>query len=101
DWDYVDKVCEIIESNGGTVYFVELEADLDKRLERNKSTNRLEHKPMKRNVEWSENVLKSSMKKHRLNSDTGEIKKANYIQINNTNVTVVEVAEHIKKRFEL
>ena len=44
DWDYVDKVCEIIESNGGTVYFAELEADLDKLLERNKSTNRLEHK---------------------------------------------------------
>lgn len=35
DWDYVDKVCRIFESRGGTVYFLELEADLDERLDRN------------------------------------------------------------------
>ncbi|KSU87446.1 shikimate kinase, partial [Priestia veravalensis] len=45
DWDYVNKVSQLFESRGGTVYFVELEADLEERLERNKSSNRLEHKP--------------------------------------------------------
>lgn len=53
DWDYVNQVCEIFESKGGTVYFVELEADLEERLNRNKSPHRLEHKPTKRNVEQS------------------------------------------------
>jgi hypothetical protein len=36
DWDYVASVCEIVESNGGTVYFVELQANLKERLKRNK-----------------------------------------------------------------
>ena len=101
DWDYVNKVCEIFESSGGTVYFVELEADLEERIERNKSPHRLEHKPTKRNVEWSEKELKETMEKHRLNSYEGEIKKENYIKINNTNLTAVEVAEFIKEKFNL
>lgn len=100
DWDYVNKVCEIFESSG-TVYFVELEADLEERIERNKSPRRLEHKPTKRNVEWSEKELMETMERHRLNSYEGEIKKENYIKINNTNLCAVEVAEFIKERFNL
>ena len=33
DWDYIHHVENIFESKGGTVYFVELEAELDERLE--------------------------------------------------------------------
>ncbi|PFN80663.1 shikimate kinase [Bacillus sp. AFS076308] len=101
DWDYVDHISEIFESSGGTVYFVELEADLKERIERNKSPHRLEHKPTKRNVEWSEANLKKSMKKYRLNSLDGEIKKENYLKINNTNLSAEEVAKMIKDRFQL
>ena len=101
DWDYVDKVCRIFESKGGTVYFVELEADLEERLERNKSPNRLEHKPTKRNVEWSERELKESMHTYRLNSQEGEIVREEYIKINNTNLSAVEVAKIIKDRFQI
>lgn len=61
DWDYVNQLAQLFESRGGTVYYVELEADLEERLERNKSSNRLEHKPSKRNIEWSEGDLKNSM----------------------------------------
>jgi AAA domain len=101
DWDYVNKVCQIFESRGGTVYFVELEADLDERIERNKSPHRLEHKPTKRNIEWSENNLKISLEKYRLNSLAGEITKEEYIRINNTNLSAEEVAKVIKDRFQL
>lgn len=80
---------------------MELEADMDERLERNKSPHRLEHKPTKRNVDWSENELRESMKKYRLNSHKGEIKNENYIKINNTNLSAAEVAEIVSKRFEL
>lgn len=48
---------------------MELEADIDERLERNKSPHRLENKPTKRNIEWSENKLKESMEVARLISD--------------------------------
>ncbi|MBU5425586.1 AAA family ATPase [Tissierella pigra] len=101
DWDYVDSVCNIFKSKGGEIYFVELEAELEERLERNKSPLRLEHKPTKRNLEFSENELISSMKKYRLNSIDGEIKNENYIRINNTALEPLEVAEMIKERFKL
>ncbi|RBP06222.1 AAA domain-containing protein [Rossellomorea aquimaris] len=77
DWDYVNEVSQLFESRGGTVYFVELGADVEERLERNKSSNRLEHKPSKRNIEWSEGDLKKSMEIYRLNSLEGEIKYSN------------------------
>jgi hypothetical protein len=101
DWNYVNEVCEIFESRGGTVYFAELEADLNESLERNKSPHRLEHKPTKRNIEWSENNLKKSLEKYRLNSLEGEITKEEYIRINNTNMCAEEVAKAIKDKFQL
>ncbi|WP_282137473.1 AAA family ATPase [Rossellomorea aquimaris] len=101
DWDYVNEVSRVFESRGGTVYFVELEADVEERLERNKSPNRLEHKPSKREIEWSEGDLKKSMETYRLNSLEGEMKYSNYIKINNTNLSAAEVAKIIKGKFLL
>lgn len=101
DWDYVNQVSRLFEERGGTVYFVELEADVEERLERNKSENRLEHKPSKRDIAWSEGDLKKSMETYRLNSLEGEIKSSNYIKINNTNMSAEEVAEMIKVKFQL
>jgi hypothetical protein len=101
DWNYIDNVCNIFESRGGEIYFVELEADLEERLYRNKSPHRLECKPSKRNIEWSERNLKNSMKKYRLNSHLGEITRQIYIKINNTNQGPKEVAEIIKEKFKL
>lgn len=101
DWKYVKRVNELFESRGGTVYYVELVADLEKRLERNKTPNRLEHKPKKRDIEWSENDLKRTIEKHRVNSYEGEIKFTNYFKIDNTNLSAEEVAKMIKERFDL
>ncbi len=101
DWDFVEEVCEIFESKGNEVYFVELESDLEQRLERNKTPHRLEHKPTKRNVEWSDNELKSAMDKYRLNSKEGEITRGNYLKINNTWLSAEETAARIKERFQL
>lgn len=101
DWDYVEKVCTIFESKGATTYFVELEAELDERLVRNKTPHRLEHKPTKRDIEWSENNLMKTMEKFRLNSIEGEIQKENYLKINNTNMSAEEVAKLIKERYGL
>ncbi len=101
DWDYVNRVKQLFESKGATVYYVELEADLDERIQRNKSSNRLEHKPSKRNVEWSESRLKKSIEDYRLNSLEGEIEFLNYMKINNTNLSAEEVAELVKEKFDL
>ena len=101
DWDFVNETCEIFESEGASIYFVELKADMDERLERNKSPNRLAHKPTKRNIDWSENELRETMKKYRLNSNKGEIKRGNYLLIDNTKLSATEVTEIIVDKFKL
>jgi AAA domain len=101
DWDYVDHICSIFESKGGIVYFVELEADLEVRLERKKTSHRLEQKPSKKNITQSELDLKQTAEKHRLNSLKGEIRKKNYIRINNPNLEAEKVAKMIKDKFRL
>src|SRR5699024_6434631 len=101
DWNLVDQTCEVFATKGTMLYIVELEADTDKRLKRNRSPHRLEQKPTKRNVDWSEKELLKTMKDYRLNSHTGEIKHENYIRINNTNLTPKEVVELIIDQFDL
>ena len=101
DRDYVDEVCSLFEENGGEVYLVELEADINERIERNKSPNRLLHKPTKRNLEQSEKNLISSMDIYRLNSYEGEIERENYIRINNSNLSAEETARIIKDKLQL
>ncbi|MDC3415132.1 AAA family ATPase [Aquibacillus sp. 3ASR75-11] len=101
DWEFVDKICDIFNSQGADLYFVELEADLEERLKRNKTSNRLEQKPTKRNIKQSEQELLSTMESLRLNTNEGEIIKENYLRINNTNLSPDEVAKMIKSRFKL
>ena len=101
DWDYIDNLENMFKSNGAEVYYVELEADYDIRLQRNKTENRLLNKPSKRNIEKSENLFKDIENRHRLNSYPGEIKKENYIKINNTHVSPENIAKIIKDRFRL
>jgi AAA domain len=101
DWKFVEDVCGIFEAEGADIYFVELETDLDERLKRNTTPHRLEHKPTKRNIEWSENDLKTSMDKYRMNSFEGEIKHENYLRIHNKDLSPEEVAKQIKEHFNL
>ncbi|QHW34256.1 AAA family ATPase [Paenibacillus rhizovicinus] len=101
DWDYVDRVCTIIEEAGGEVYFVELEAELKARLARNRTPHRLQHKPTKRNVEQSEKNLLDSLDKHRLNSEPGEIEREHYLRIDNSGLSPEQAAHMIKTYFEL
>jgi len=44
EWEYIKRVAERFEATGGTVYYVELVADREVRLKRNKTENRLLHK---------------------------------------------------------
>ena len=101
DWEQTEKVSNIFKEQGGEVYYVELEADLNERLRRNETSNRLENKPTKRNVERSKEFLLRAEKKHICNSYPGEIQEKNYIRINNNNIPANEVAKMIKEKFDL
>ena len=101
DWDYIESLTNIFKDKGAEIYYVELEANFDERIKRNKTEHRLEHKPSKRDIEWSENEVKKSNSYHRSNSNKGEIKEKNYIKINNTNLSPETVAIKIKETFNL
>ena len=99
--EYYNTVNDIFRKKGAEVYLVELEADLEERIKRNETENRLNNKPTKRDIEWSKNDLIKGAKEYRLNSMPGEVKEKNYLRINNTNISAKEVAKLIKEKFEL
>lgn len=103
DWDWVDKVKDIFENNGGEFYVVELETNLEERIRRNKTEHRLNEKPTKRDLEFSEKDLLSSVEKYRMNSNPGEVeeKYKRYLRIDNTNLSPEETAKLIKDKFKL
>ena len=101
EWDIIKKWRNIFKETGGECYFIELETTLEERLKRNRTPHRLECKASKRDLEWSENDILKSIKKHRLNSNPGEIKFENYYRIDNTNISAEEVAKIIKENFNL
>lgn len=100
EFDYLQNVIDLFESNGANCYVVELCADFEERLVRNKSENRLLHKESKRNLEWSEMEMKKTSERYRLNSYDGEsLPFDNYIKIDNTYLAPDEVARMIKNHF--
>ena len=96
---YLNELKNKFEKTGGHFYLIELEADLQTRLDRNKTPHRLECKPSKKNIEWSDKELIDSMNIYRMNSIKDEIKFENYIKINNTNLSPNAVCDIIINKF--
>jgi len=101
DCDFVDSIVKIFEKEKANVYYVELEADIEERLKRNKSPHRLKHKPSKVSLKVSEDELLETDRKYVLNSKTNELHRKNYFKINNTKLNAKKTAIMIKERFNL
>ncbi len=102
EFDYLNSVIELFEQNGACCHVVELAADFDVRIERNKSENRLANKETKRNIEWSEGEMRKTSQKYRLNSYDGEaLPFESYLKIDNTNMSAQATARMIKEHFKL
>jgi len=101
DWEHIGRITEIFGHEGAEIYYAELVASQEVRLQRNTTENRLKHKASKRNIEFSRYLLLSDDEKHRLESHEGEIPFPNYIKIDNTHLLPEEVARMIKDRFSL
>lgn len=99
DWDYMEHLRDIFD--GADIYYVELVAPQEIRLKRNITENRLKHKPSKRNLEWSDKIMTKYDSEHRLESYDGEILYENYIKIDNSSLSAVDVARMIKDKFDL
>ncbi len=101
DWDYITDLTALFESRGAEVYFVELIASQEVRLQRNRTENRLLHKPSKRDVQAAEDILLRDDEKYRCVSLPGELPFTNYLRLDNTALPAEQAAEIIKDHFGL
>lgn len=101
DWDYVAHVTGIFEKHGAQVYYAELVAPQEVRLQRNETENRLKHKASKRDLEKSRQRLLNDDRKYRLESLEGEIPFENYIRIDNSDLLPLDAAILIRDKFHL
>jgi len=101
DGEYLDSLVDIFRRDGAIIYYVELVASQEIRLERNKTEHRLKHKASKQNVEFSTSLILDEDANHRLVSHDGEIKFENYIKIDNSELSPDVVAQMIKDEFSL
>ena len=85
---------------GGRVLFVELEASLETRLERNRTPHRQTHKPSKRDVEFSEKLLREG-EEFRSHSESIFPYAYPHLKINNETLSAQEVASEICVHFGL
>ena len=99
---YLNGIMELFRENGADCYVVELCADFEERLVRNRSENRLLHKESKRDLAHSEAEMRRTGEKYRLNSLDGEVLPfEKYLKIDNTHLSPAEAAERIRTCFAL
>ena len=101
DWDYIDWVKGIFGLPDEDVYYVELIAPQEVRLQRNVTENRLKHKASKRSIADSNARLIRDDQNHRCESLPGEITHPNYLRLENARIPAAEAARIIKEHFDL
>jgi len=101
DWDGLNHITGFFKKVNAEIYYAELVAPQEIRLQRNKTENRLLNKASKRDIEKSDKHLIDVDKKVRLVSNDGEIPFENYIKIDNSNLSPDIVAKMIKEKFSL
>ncbi len=101
EWEYLEHVKGIFEPYGTDFYYVELIAPQEIRLKRNVTENRLNNKPSKRDIDFSNQRLIEDDRTHRCVSYEGEIPFDNYLRIDNSDLEPETVARMIKEAFDL
>lgn len=101
DWDYAAHVADIFKAQGADIYYAELIASQEVRLQRNETENRLRHKASKRDLEASRAQLLRDDSNYRCVSLPGELPFENYIRIDNSNLSPEETAALIREKFGL
>ncbi|MBP3541367.1 MAG: AAA family ATPase [Clostridia bacterium] len=99
EWEALEKIKDIFRPYNTEFYYVELDAPLEVRLQRNRTENRLKHKASKRDIETSDMRLIQDAEKYRCISYEGEVPFDNYLRIDNSQITAAQAAEMILERF--
>lgn len=103
---YIDTYKKAVHSTNEEVkvYILELYSDLDERLKRNITENRLNKKPSKHNFDWTEQAILEEEKNKRMVANEADILRYqvdDFIKINNTNISAENVAIHIIEKLKL
>lgn len=107
DFDNINQINRIIdlqkrfEQSGGKLYFIELFASVDVRMERNVTPHRLEMKKSKQDIEWSNRNLLNYHNNKRMNTSEGEYLFENHLKINNESLSPQDVADIIIEHYKL
>ncbi|MCL2531984.1 MAG: shikimate kinase [Oscillospiraceae bacterium] len=100
-WDYLEHICSFFKQHNADIYFVELVASQQVRLQRNVMPSRLQAKPSKRNTERTTKAIYETDKAYQVTSTDGEIPWSNYLKIDNSDLAPDVVAGMIKNTFSL
>lgn len=95
---YLKKIQDLLDDYHQEILFIELETSLEERLRRNRTENRLKHKPLKRYIEISEREILEAAETLQLNSQNQPNELHHYFKINNTNLSAEEVAKQIQDK---
>ena len=95
---YLKQIQDLLDNFHQEILFVELETSLEERLHRNRTENRLKHKPLKRHIEVSEREILETTETLQLNSKIQPNELHHYLKINNTNLSAAEVAKQIQDK---
>ena len=100
DAKYVEEMIAIFKNRNPKIGIVELICKQGERLKRNRTENRLQHKPSKRDLDFSDKLLRTEDELYRMNSLDGEFSDKQILKIENTHKTAKEVAERIIEHFK-
>ena len=95
---YLKEIQNLLDDYHQEILFVELETSLEECLRRNRTENRLKHKPLKRHIEVSEREILETAETLQLNSQHQPNELHHYLKINNTNLSAEEVAKQIQNK---
>lgn len=98
---YLKEIQNLLDDYHQEILFVELETGLEERLRRNRTENRLKHKPLKRHIEVSEKEILETAETLQLNSQFQPNELHHYFKINNTNLSAEEVAKQIQNKIKI
>ena len=101
DEEFVDEIIAVFQEQQAQICLVELRADLEERLVRNRHQDRLAAKPSKRDVGRSEQVMLYYEREYRMNSEEEEFEDKNIFRSDNTELSPQEVALQIIAHFNL
>ena len=101
DRAFIERCIQPFQARGAPVHFVELQATLAERLNRNASPFRLSEKPSKRDLEKSSSNLLEADRKYKLNFNGDFMYLDSHLKIDTTKLLPEQTARLIVDAFEI